>query len=229
MTEHYGEGLREMVASWRRQVLVAPVLITAVLLSGVAAANSTATRQDSTPAASPADTPLGGEIVAVALIDVNGSIVGTGTVSESGDQVLIRLSGSGLEPGDHGIHIHENGVCDPAGEEAFASAGEHYNPSRDNHGGPDDEDAHAGDLGNVLVDTAGTYRFSIATDRVSLNPEAGSTLRDANGSTLLIHAEADDLQTDPSGNSGGRVACGIIAASTVHGTPLASPAATPAE
>jgi Cu-Zn family superoxide dismutase len=225
LMKHREEVSMKPAGLQKRSLLVMPVAIMLILLGGISAAS---TAQDSTPAASPADAPLSDEAVSVALVDVDGSIVGTGTVATSGDQVLIRISGSGLEPGEHGIHIHEIGRCDAAGDEPFASAGDHYNPSGASHGGPQDDEAHAGDLGNVLVDNAGSYRFSIATDRVSLNSNAGATLRDANGSALLIHAAADDLQTDPTGNSGGRVACGVIVPSTLDGTPVASPAATPA-
>jgi Cu-Zn family superoxide dismutase len=204
----------------RIALLGGPLSVALLILAGVASA------QDSTPGASPAASPISGEALPVALVDVEGRIVGTGTVAESAGQVLIQISGTGLEPGEHGVHIHEFGVC-AAGDEPFASAGAHYNPTGAGHGGPEDEDAHAGDLGNLLVDNDGSYTLSIATDRISLDPAASSTLRDADGSALLIHAAADDLETDPSGNSGGRVACGVIIPSTVAGTPVASPPATP--
>ena len=211
--------------------LASPLAIALLILGGVASAQ--VGTPEASPEASPGASPISGETIPVALVDVDGRIVGTGTVAESAGQVLIRISGTGLEPGEHGVHIHEFGVCSAAGEEPFASAGGHYNPTGASHGGPQDEDAHAGDLGNLLADNGGNYTFSIATDRVSLHPDAAATLRDADGSALLIHAAADDLQTDPSGNSGGRVACGIIVPSTVAGTPVAetpvaSPPATPA-
>jgi len=163
------------------------------------------------------------------LRDGEGNLVGTAEFVEGPKGVAITVNvQQGVEPGEHGIHIHEFGVCSPAGDEPFASAGEHFNPTTAAHGGPQDTGAHAGDLGNLLADNGGTYTFSNASDRVSLDPDSAVTLRDTDGSALLIHAGADDLETDPSGNSGGRVACGIIFPSTVTGTPVATPAATPA-
>ncbi len=201
--------------------LLGSLAVVLLILGGQTAA------QVSTPSASPAASPVSGETVPIALVDPAGRIIGTGTVAESAGQVLVRISGGGLEPGEHGIHIHETGVCAAGGSEPFASAGEHYNPSGAAHGDPRSPDSHAGDLGNLLVDNGGDYTFSIATDRVSLDPAAAATLRDADGSALLIHANPDDLQTDPSGNSGARVACAIIVPSTVPATPVGSPPATP--
>ncbi len=212
--------MRWLCHRWTAPLLVS-LGVALLIVGGQAAA------QEGTPPASPAASPVIGQTVPIALVDPAGRIVGTGTVAESAGQVLIRVSGSGLEPGEHGIHIHETGVCAAGGGEPFASAGDHYNPGGDPHGDPRSPDSHAGDLGNLLADNGGNYTFSIATDRVSLDPAAATTLRDADGSALLIHANPDDLQTDPSGNSGARVACAIIVPSTVAATPVASPPATP--
>ena len=130
------------------------------------------------------------------------------------------------------------GACDPAGDTPFASAAGHYNPTGAAHGGPPATGAtgspeaadavgtpgaapgHAGDLGNITVDASGAGQLQITTDRFRL-----AELGDADGSALVVHADRDDLQTDPSGNSGGRIACGVIVPSRDGGTPVATPAA----
>jgi Cu-Zn family superoxide dismutase len=113
-------------------------------------------------------------------------------------------------------------MCDPSGETAFQSAGGHFNPTDASHGGPDDEDSHAGDLGNLTVDDNGAFEFEITTDRVTLDPEAENSLADQDGGALVIHAGADDLKTDPSGESGERLICGVIFPA-MEGTPEATP------
>ena len=209
---------------WPQRALISGSFAALIALAGVAAA------QEGTPVISPSPmaSPIATDSVEVALVDVESNLVGTGTVSASAGQVVIQISGSEIEPGEHGIHIHEFGICSPEGDMPFASAGGHYNPTGAPHGGPDDAESHAGDLGNLLAADDGTFTFQIATDKVSLDPGAPNTLRDADGSALVIHDNADDMMTDPSGNSGGRVACGIIYPSRTAGTPVASPPATPA-
>ena len=190
------------------------------------------------PAVAQEATPSAPESLDVVLHDVDGQEVLTATVTESPDgQVSIDVTVEGLAPGEHGIHVHETGVCDPAGEMPFASAGGHYNPTGATHGGPPAGTGgtpaatagtatpgatmgHAGDLGNIQVDDAGMGTLQIQTDRFRL-----AELSDADGSALVIHANPDDLQTDPSGNSGGRIVCGVIAAPQDGATPLATPSA----
>jgi Cu-Zn family superoxide dismutase len=141
-----------------------------------------------------------------ALNDAEGHQVGFAavTAAEDGD-VAIHLIASGLTPGEHGIHIHAAGSCDPAGETAFSAAGGHFNPSGAMHG------KHAGDLGNLVADKEGDVWFTMTTDHVTLTGEENA-LMDADGSALVIHADVDDLVTDPSGNSGGRIICAVLAA-----------------
>ena len=105
----------------------------------------------------------------------------------------------GLTPGLHGTHIHAVGSCTPD----FGAAGSHHNPRAAVHG------AHAGDLPNLAVNTAGIGHLDAKSDRATLSPGL-VTVFDSSGSALIIHAASDDLTTDPTGNSGGRVACGII-------------------
>jgi Cu-Zn family superoxide dismutase len=148
----------------------------------------------------------------------------------------VRITGElhGLEPGEHGLHIHEFGICDPSGDEPFSSAGGHFNPAGVHHGpGPlmgatpsvatpvsTDMDAHAGDLGNITADENGDAVVDITSERISLVPGEANSLDDADGSAIVVHQDPDDLHTDPSGNSGPRVACGVIFAAT-GATPVA--------
>jgi Cu-Zn family superoxide dismutase len=109
----------------------------------------------------------------------------------------------------------------------YESAGGHFNPTDAAHGAPEDEGSHAGDLGNFTVEDDGTFTFEITTDKITLAPGAENSLDDEDGSALVIHEGTDDLMTDPSGESGGRVGCGIIFKSTVPAAPAASPVASP--
>jgi Cu-Zn family superoxide dismutase len=113
---------------------------------------------------------------------------------------------NGLKQGLHGIHIHENGVC--VGP-SFTSAGEHYNPLDKEHGLKNPKGPHAGDLPNLEVGADGKGHLSTSTKLVTLSP-GKTTLFTSNGTALVIHAGTDDQMTSPAGNSGGRVACGVI-------------------
>jgi Cu-Zn family superoxide dismutase len=198
-------------------------LLTGLLASTLSLSGGVAFAQDGSPVASPA---AQGEPITVDLTNQEGDLVASATLSETAEGVQITVEsvteGSGLEPGEHGIHIHETGACDPSGETAFQSAGGHFNPMDASHGGPEDEDSHAGDLGNLTVDENGTFEFAITTDRVTLDPDAENSLADQDGSALVIHAGEDDLETDPSGESGERIACGVIFPAT-DATPEATP------
>jgi len=156
----------------------------------------------------------------VMLFDVEGEEVGTATFTEGDDgEVAVTVMAEGIPAGEHGIHVHDVGVCDPSGPEPFATAGGHFNPTGTQHGGPDDPNAHAGDLGNITSNE----ELTLTTDRFMML-EGPMSLRDVDGSALLIHAQEDDLTTDPAGNSGGRIACGVIVSpegSPAAGTPTA--------
>ena len=202
-------------------------ILTGLLASTLALSGGIAFAQDSSPAASP---ETHGGPINVHLHDREDNLRGNATLSETAEGVNILVivnpgsSGSDafLESGDHGIHIHETGVCDPSGETPFESAGGHFNPTDASHGGPEDDDSHAGDLGNLTVDQTGAFELDITTDRVTLDPNAENSLADADGSALVIHADEDDLETDPSGESGERIACGVIFPAT-DATPEATP------
>lgn len=135
-----------------------------------------------------------------ALIDPAGKSVGYARFLElPNGKVLVFARVNGLAGGEHGMHVHTTGACAPT----FAAAGGHFNPSGQMHG------SHAGDLGNITVSSSGRASALRLTDRFTLSPGPLSLL-DADGSALVIHANVDDLMTDPAGNSGDRVACGVI-------------------
>ncbi len=144
------------------------------------------------------------------LINTQGAVIGTATFTQLNERLVkIEIEASGLTPGRHGVHIHTIGACTPGTTPAFSSAGGHFNPTGEAHGLHGGNGAHAGDLHNLVVRPDGTANFVLTTTRVSLLP--GSTsLFDLNGSALVIHAGEDDQETDPTGNSGARVACGVI-------------------
>jgi Cu-Zn family superoxide dismutase len=142
------------------------------------------------------------------LKDANGQSVGTVTLTEQSDGVLVEGTFKNLSAGTHGIHFHTVGACTPT----FDAAGGHYNPTGKQHGFDNPAGAHAGDLPNLQIAANGTGNYSEVTDAITLQAGASNTLYDADGTALMIHANADDYKTDPSGNSGGRIACGVVSA-----------------
>lgn len=181
-----------------------------------------ATAQGATPVASPAP-PL-----EVPLIDAAGNAVGLATLTEGDDGVTITILAEGLSPGEHGWHLHEFGICDPAGAEPFASAGEHWNPANQEHGAPDAPSHHAGDFGNFEATADGLVQATITTTDFTLGAGPSSVF-DEDGTAIILHEGMDDLTTQPSGNSGPRFACGVVAGPTMMATPVSSSqaAATP--
>ncbi len=141
------------------------------------------------------------------LEDRNGLQVAAATFTESSAGVRIRLTASGLRPGAKGIHIHAVGKCDPP---EFTSAGGHFNPIGKKHGLQNPEGAHAGDLPNLIVSDAGSASFDVTTKAVTLQSGPPTSLFGPDGTSLVIHAQPDDEKTDPTGNSGARIACGVI-------------------
>jgi Cu-Zn family superoxide dismutase len=142
------------------------------------------------------------------LKDAKGKRVGTARFREARGGVVVSAQVSGLSPGLHAIHVHAVGQCDAP---AFTSAGGHFNPAQKKHGLKSPEGPHAGDMPNMYVGQDGLGRFEVLTDHFTL--KAGErSLFDADGSALIIHAGVDDYTTDPTGNAGDRVACGVIKA-----------------
>jgi Cu-Zn family superoxide dismutase len=149
----------------------------------------------------------GAHTATAVLRDARGERVGTATLTEQPDgAVRITVQARGLTPGPHGLHIHAVGRCEPPG---FASAGGHYNPLARKHGLEAPDGAHAGDLPNLVADPTGTARYETTTRLVTVRDGLLSVF-DGDGSAIVIHEREDDQRTDPTGNSGGRVACGVI-------------------
>jgi Cu-Zn family superoxide dismutase len=156
----------------------------------------------------------------VELKDMNGQSVGTVTLTQEGDGVRITGTFAGLPPGLHGFHIHAVGACAPT----FAAAGGHFNPAGRQHGFNNPAGPHAGDLANLQISTDGTGTFNYLNPLVTLRQGEPASLYDADGSSIVIHANADDYVTDPAGNSGDRIACAVIpAAQTVSGGTVTLP------
>jgi Cu-Zn family superoxide dismutase len=146
----------------------------------------------------------------VALVDTTGKNVGTATLAENNAGIVtVTVEVTGLPAGEHGIHFHEVGIADPNAKPPFSTAGEHYNPGGEEHGLENPNGTHAGDLPNLLINSQGTGTLQTTTNRISIS-DGPRTLLDANGSTLIIHVARDDQRTNPAGNSGGRIAGGVV-------------------
>lgn len=149
--------------------------------------------------------PLAGGAHAVALLkSATGADVGRATATEVAGGLRVTVDAKGLPAGTHGAHIHTVGRCDAPD---FASAGGHWNPTGMKHGSMNPQGPHEGDMPNLMIDTGGRGTIAMTIPGATM---AG--LLDTDGSALVIHANADDLMTDPAGNSGPRIACGVFQA-----------------
>ena len=154
----------------------------------------------------PEGRPLEEPTARASLVDSTGARVGLATFSDSGGRGQLAVSVTGLEPGEHGMHIHETGSCTPPD---FKSAGDHFNPAAKKHGLLNPEGPHAGDLPNLLVEEDGSADTTLTVDR-NFMAEGPTSMLGTEQRALVIHADSDDQKTDPSGNSGARVVCGVI-------------------
>lgn len=144
------------------------------------------------------------------LRDTAGNVVGVARFTEDATGVLhADVHVRSISAGKHGIHLHSVGACDPTTVPPFSSAGGHHNPTGHQHGLNNPLGAHSGDLPNLIVNGAGVGHLNATGDRATISP-GPATLFDANGSSVILHAAEDDQLTDPTGNSGARIACGVI-------------------
>jgi Cu-Zn family superoxide dismutase len=161
------------------------------------------------PAAAPvSDGKPGADKPALAAATIeprnNSTVNGTATFEQVGNQVKVVIEVSGATPGQHGLHIHEKGDCsDPA-----KTAGDHFNPGKMDHGSPDSPTHHAGDFGSITVGEDGKGKLELTTDRLSLKGGDNAII----GRSIIFHEKPDDMVTQPSGNSGARIGCGVITA-----------------
>ncbi|HET6535429.1 MAG TPA: superoxide dismutase family protein [Sphingomicrobium sp.] len=152
-------------------------------------------------ACAPVDLPV--PAPPVALVDSSGESVGSVVAAQTSGGVTLTVNASGLPHGLHGIHVHATGRCDAP---KFESAGAHWNPAGRKHGLENPDGSHAGDLPNVTVSSSGVLQATVVLPSTSL-----AELADSDGSALVLHAGVDDYVSDPSGNSGARIACAVLA------------------
>lgn len=138
----------------------------------------------------------------------DGAALGSVTVSEGPTGLTLNVNGTGMPAGIHGIHLHEKGLCEGP---KFESAGSHWNPAGKKHGRDNPEGAHLGDLANIEVGADGTVTSTVQIADAMMT-SGSNMLADADGTALVVHAKADDYKTDPSGDSGDRIACTVLAA-----------------
>lgn len=141
------------------------------------------------------------------LRDSQGGEVGTASATQTAQGIHVIVTISRASAGVHGVHLHAVGACNPPD---FTSAGPHWNPTGRLHGSQNPQGPHAGDMPNITVGSDGRGRIEFTINQARLE-DGGNRLLDADGAAVVVHASADDYRTDPSGNSGARIACGVLA------------------
>jgi superoxide dismutase, Cu-Zn family len=188
----------------RNRLWVATIVAVSTSLGAACADKST---PPPGPVAAETDTPraMAQPTVAQAVLRSHADYEVAGTVrfEQSGDQVAITAGLSGLPPGPHGFHIHETGDCS---HPEFETARDHFNPTGDDHGGPQSAAHHAGDLGNITAGEDGTVGYALDSARITLREGANSAI----GRAIVVHRDADQFDVQPDGNAGPRIACGVI-------------------
>lgn len=175
-------------------------LVSIAAISGIALAASSA------PAQHAGHHAMSHDMAQADLVDASGKSIGRAMLMQHDGEIMVQVKASGLTPGVHAVHIHTTGICTAPD---FASAGGHWNPAKHQHGRDNPAGAHMGDMPNMTVaaDGTGTLNTTVAGAMLS---GGDNPLLDADGAAIVIHAAADDYKTDPTGNAGGRLACGIV-------------------
>ena len=140
------------------------------------------------------------------LRNAEGKEVGSATLTQTPAGVLITLAVKGLPAGEHAFHVHAVGKCEPP----FTTAGGHFNPEKKKHGMMASDGPHAGDMPNLHVPTSGELAVDVLNAAVTLEKGKANSLFGPEGTALIIHAGKDDYKTDPTGEAGGRIACGLV-------------------
>jgi Cu-Zn family superoxide dismutase len=143
----------------------------------------------------------------IGIINSKEKKIGMAILSQFEKGVLLKIFASGIEPGRHGFHFHETAKCEAP---TFESAGSHFNPTNKKHGFNNPDGYHAGDLGNLVVGKDGVAEAEIFFDYATLQEGQATSLLDKDGSALVIHTDPDDYITEPAGDAGDRIACGVI-------------------
>jgi Cu-Zn family superoxide dismutase len=148
-----------------------------------------------------------GNMKQIEIVNSKGIKAGTAILSQTADGVKIQVEVAGFPPGKHGIHFHQKGVCEAPD---FKTAGEHLNPEGKQHGFENPLGPHAGDLPNLEIGSDGKGRAEFVSKMITLEKDKADSLLKPGGTSLVIHEKMDDYKTDPTGNSGGRIAGGVI-------------------
>lgn len=203
-------SVSSLVAARATTVLGATLLLAACSSADKAAAKDSVMAADSAVSVTLDSTASAGASAGVIakVVDAGGRELGVLTLADAGATISVDGTLRGLPPGVHGMHVHAVGRCEAPD---FASAGPHWSPTPKQHGSANPAGPHHGDLMNLTVGADSSVVVKMSTPAGSLRGE--HPLLDADGAAFVIHATADDYKTDPSGNSGARIACGVVSGS----------------
>lgn len=150
--------------------------------------------------------PAAAQTASAALKTADGKDAGTVKLAQVPGGVLLTLSVKGLPPGEHAFHVHAVGKCEPP----FTTAGGHFNPDSKKHGIMAAGGHHAGDMPNLHIPSDGALTVEVMNDSITLDKGKPNSVFDADGSAIVIHASKDDYKSDPAGDAGARIACGVV-------------------